>query len=524
MEHPKGVKRKHTGSEVDTVIAKVGPRTSKAQGPSRPQVALGQDSISLGSDEFRSKAALISPPDSGRDDTWFKNLYSGDLDFRHLGEEDSDIREVLQDGSHIDFSNPASVMQLTKTLLRVHFGLRVDLPPDRLCPPVPNRHNYVLWLKDLIDSTSTIYSDLYDPDRRVVGLDIGTGASAIYPLLGCAQRPWSFVATEVDAKSLEYARENVKLNDFTPRIRIVQRGIEDSLVPLDDVGIDNIDFVMTNPPFYASEDELATLAQQKSRPPNSACTGAPVEMVCEGGEVRFVQRIIEESLVLRQRVQWYTSMLGKQSSLEVLVDTLRNYGITNYAVKAFIQGNKTRRWALGWSFVERRPCLDASRGFEPAAGRKILPHPTEVSVTIPSTKDHSIDALRRAICDTMASLDLTKWHWDRHRSRGVGFADGNVWGRAYRRKKARESQRADETRGGAALGGTQQDVMKCAFGFSISIKIGMDGGTDDVSDGGIGSGRAAVSLRWLQGRDYALFESFSGVLRSAVRSQDSSDG
>lgn len=33
------------------------------------------------------------------------------------------------------------------------------------------------------------------PGRKLCGLDVGTGASCIYPLLGTAQRPWCFVAT-----------------------------------------------------------------------------------------------------------------------------------------------------------------------------------------------------------------------------------------------------------------------------------------------------------------------------------------
>ncbi|RBQ92670.1 hypothetical protein VDGD_20398 [Verticillium dahliae] len=81
-------------------------------------------------------------------------------------------------------------MQLTKTLLKIDYGLKIELPHDRLCPPVPVRHNYILWLKELIDGSS--YAER---GRKVTGLDIGTGASCIYPLLACQQRNWSFIAT-----------------------------------------------------------------------------------------------------------------------------------------------------------------------------------------------------------------------------------------------------------------------------------------------------------------------------------------
>ena len=85
---------------------------------------------------------------------------------------------------------------MTKSLLKRDFGLKIELPPNRLCPPVPNRLNYLLWIQSLLDTTSDNYSDSYDRDREVLGLDIGTGASAIYPLLGCVQRPkWRFAGT-----------------------------------------------------------------------------------------------------------------------------------------------------------------------------------------------------------------------------------------------------------------------------------------------------------------------------------------
>ncbi|KAI1373304.1 hypothetical protein F4677DRAFT_456118 [Hypoxylon crocopeplum] len=459
-----------------------------------------------------AKAATAS-----RGDDYYRALYAEALDFRLLGQRDPEFKAVLGRGSYLDFADPRSVMQLTKTLLKLDFGLLVDLPTDRLCPPVPNRHNYILWLKDLLDSSSPLRADSRGTARGVTGLDIGTGASLIYPLLGCAQRPsWSFVATDVDAKSLAYARKNAALNNLQSRIRVVGRATTDRLIPLDELGLAAVDFVMVNPPFYTSAAELDDLARQKSRPPNSACTGAPVEMVCAGGEIGFVRRMILESLVLSERVQWYTAMLGKQSSLEVLVSVLRDHGVANYAVTAFVQGSKTRRWALGWSFGNSRPSLSACRGCEPAAGKKLLPPPTEAAVATWTASRVDVAQLERSICDAMESLDLASWTWDKSLYRGVGFVDSNVWGRAYRRKKARERERggacfqSEETVGDGSSYPQQeeaerrvcQDTSQCSFGFSVSVRNDAD--------------EVAVMARWLQGNDYAIFESFTGFLRKSI--------
>jgi 23S rRNA (adenine1618-N6)-methyltransferase len=112
--------------------------------------------------------------------------------------------------------------QLTLSLAHRDFNLTLQLPDDRLCPPIPNRFNYILHLQRLIDATSPTYNDSTDPDRQVIGLDIGTGASAIYPLLACRQRPgWRMLCTEIDEKSREYARRNIDENGLDNRIKLV---------------------------------------------------------------------------------------------------------------------------------------------------------------------------------------------------------------------------------------------------------------------------------------------------------------
>lgn len=138
---------------------------------------------------------------------------------------------------------------------------------------------------------------------------------------------------------------------------------------------------MCNPPFYESKQEMVASAESKQRPPFSACTGSETEMVTLGGEVAFVSRMIKESLVLRDRVQWYTSMLGKLSSASVLINTLRDNGINNYAVTEFIQGSKTRRWALAWSFDDTRPRIDVARGLH-SLPKSLLPFPPEYVITV----------------------------------------------------------------------------------------------------------------------------------------------
>ena len=59
--------------------------------------------------------------------------------------------------------------QLTKSVLKRDFNLELELPDDRLCPPVPVRYNYVRWLQGLLDSTDDS-GDLKKKD--IIGLDM----------------------------------------------------------------------------------------------------------------------------------------------------------------------------------------------------------------------------------------------------------------------------------------------------------------------------------------------------------------
>lgn len=80
-------------------------------------------------------------------------------------------------------------------------------------------------------------------------------------------------------------------------------------------------------------------------------------MITSGGELTFVTRMIEESRTLDDQVLWYTAMLGKISSVTSIVETLIAHKNHNYAVTEFIQGSKTRRWAVAWTWTDMRPAM-----------------------------------------------------------------------------------------------------------------------------------------------------------------------
>jgi 23S rRNA (adenine1618-N6)-methyltransferase len=281
------------------------------------------------------------------------------VDFKELAKQDSDFKQWWQKSQgQLDFQDPATVKVLSKAILSADFDLHLDVPDDRLCPPIPNRWNYVAWIHELLDSTSPDYSGTYDSNRKVVGLDIGTGSSAIYTMLCLQARPnWTMCATDVDKKSFESAARNLALNSLMTRTKLLQTTELNALIPLAALAVDHLDFTICNPPFFNdTHDMISSLkGEGKSWRPNSICTGAEVEMVCEGGDLGFVTKIVNESLTLREKVQWYTSMLGKLESARAVIGLLKKHGVTNWAVGAVEPGAVTKRWIVAWSFGDLRP-------------------------------------------------------------------------------------------------------------------------------------------------------------------------
>ncbi|KAF2472858.1 uncharacterized protein BDR25DRAFT_258325 [Lindgomyces ingoldianus] len=411
--------------------------------------------------------------------------YSEQIDFKDLASKDYRLGNLQSYDGYTDFTDPRVYQAVTKAVLRVDFGLEIELPYDRLCPPIPNRFNYVVWIQALLDQTGPNYGDEADANREIVGLDIGTGASAIYALLILASRPnWRMCLTDIDKKSFNYAGRNLALNNLLSRSTLLQTTNIPSLIPLHGLGVEKLDFTICNPPFFTSEEDMHKSMQGEGKVyrPHAGCSGTPTEMVCPGGDLGFVTQIIDESLVLRERVRWYSSMLGKLESAHKVITILRGHGIENYAVGVIDTGGRTKRWIVAWSFGVYRPRNDIARPDRFA--HEYLPYPTLYKIPLAPTQDP--ETVTNTISTQLSSLDLT---FDT--STGVGETPRDVWSRKYRflKRKAHEA--------GEKLMMTGDVVLA----FRVQVK-------EEPKE---------VTIDWLRGSDRHIWESFCGFLHRVTR-------
>ena len=304
------------------------------------------------------------------------------VDFEVLAQHDAAFRQHLTHDAHgkprIDWNKPEALKALTAATLHYRFQIRWDIPLGTLCPPVPNRAAYLRWIDRLLQISPR-------PPKAgpVRGIDIGTGASCIYPLLGTAMFGYHFLATDTNAQSLEWAQKNIASNKWEDRIATrLQSQSGDILAGLLGEG-DRYDFVVCNPPFfdYAEAPEPAPPAAAGAEPPDTdpmplagGCgTGNPCaprrdrttllqrnEHATEGGEVAFVGRMITESAQLQDRITWYTTMLGRKQSLTALRARLQADRSVSIRCTTICHG-KTTRWLLGWTYCDFRPQAEAVR-------------------------------------------------------------------------------------------------------------------------------------------------------------------
>ncbi|KFB50082.1 AGAP011889-PA-like protein [Anopheles sinensis] len=243
-----------------------------------------------------------------------RNRYRERPNFQDLVKQFPELNQVaIVDVSgkvKLNYKDAQALQLLSKYLLLRDFGLNLELPPGKLVPTLPLRLNYIHWLEDIGDIAGWQGKD------SVKGIDIGCGASCIYPLLAVVQtnHRWHMVAIEKAEDSLQIAKANVLRNSLEQYIDVrpqVAGGQTILLEVLNNHPDERFDFCMCNPPFYDSATGVKHQNRTgKRREPSNASTGSVEELCTDGGEVSFISQIIEESLQLKDRVSVYTTMIA----------------------------------------------------------------------------------------------------------------------------------------------------------------------------------------------------------------------
>ncbi|XP_050067229.1 U6 small nuclear RNA (adenine-(43)-N(6))-methyltransferase [Anopheles maculipalpis] len=344
-----------------------------------------------------------------------RNRYREKPNFQHLVQLFPELNEVasvdLAGKVKLDYRNRQAVHLLSKCLLDRDFGLKLELPPNKLVPTLPLRLNYIHWLED-IGSVAQ-----WQEKEKVRGIDIGCGASCIYPLLAVVQsnQHWHMVAIEKSVDSLESAQANVTRNMLQHCISVKSQKLEGNTILLDvlkDLPEERFDFCMCNPPFFDSNsNELKPNDRTgRRREPSNASTGSLEELSTEGGEVKFIEQIIEESLHLKDRITVYTTMIGHKKSYEKILRSLESRSIQNITVSRFCQGNTTR-WAVAWSFdasvpLSLVPNSLAANGNGVSPGKKKIPGKA-LSCRIFTTDDmDSVQSARKYITSKLQAISI----------------------------------------------------------------------------------------------------------------------
>ena len=276
-----------------------------------------------------------------------KNKFNKGYDFDALIVENPLLKEFVLENKFgsisIDFSNPNAVKELNKALLFSYDKLNLwNFSDENLCPPIPGRLDYIHHLSDLLSE-----------EKDIKILDIGTGATCIYPLLGVAEFNWNFIATDIDLDSLDSAQDIIDDNTLDANIKLRQQFDEQQILK----GIleedDFFSATMCNPPFYKSAEEARGANRRKSRNlGNNAVrnfSGNNNELWYKGGEKVFLHNYLYESSLFSNKSKWFTSLVSKKENVESLQNSATKLGAEEFKVINMNQGNKVTR-IVCWRF------------------------------------------------------------------------------------------------------------------------------------------------------------------------------
>jgi len=256
----------------------------------------------------------------------------------------------------IDFADPSAVKLLNKALLNHYYGIaNWDFPDTNLCPPIPGRADYIHHIADLLCENN--YGNIPTGDK-IICYDIGVGANCIYPIIGVTEYGWNFIGSDIDPKSIESAEKIVASNpSLIGKVELrLQEDRSDVFYGV--IGREEkVDLCICNPPFHSSRDVAEKGSRRKVKNLTGKTVEKPVlnfagisdELICEGGELKFILNMIKESRNYLRNFLWFSTLVSKKSNVKSIFDKLKKSGAKSIRTIPMGTGNKSTQ-LVAWTF------------------------------------------------------------------------------------------------------------------------------------------------------------------------------
>jgi 23S rRNA (adenine1618-N6)-methyltransferase len=276
-----------------------------------------------------------------------RNKHKSSYDFKELIASYPKLTPFVQknkfNNESIDFSNPQAVIALNSALLKHFYNVgQWEIPKDYLCPPIPGRADYIHQIADLL----TPSNGQTPKGPTIKMLDIGVGANCVYPLIANSEYGWSVVGTDIDETAVNNATKIVDNNKLSSDSKIVLQNV---------IGANDFyNIVVCNPPFHSSIEEARAGTEKKNRNLGLKKNvqnfgGQSNELWCEGGEVSFIMKMIQESVPFKNNVLWFSTMVSKSTTLPFIYDELKRLNAVSFKTIDLAQGQKKSR-IVAWTF------------------------------------------------------------------------------------------------------------------------------------------------------------------------------
>jgi len=301
--------------------------------------------------EHPKEKSKIHPRNKNRERYDFKQLIGSSPELEIF------VKPNIYGDDSIDFADPAAVKALNKALLQHHYNIsNWDIPAGYLCPPVPGRADYIHHIAGFLGKKN---DGKIPVGQQIKCLDIGVGASCIYPIIANQEYGWSFIGSDIDPAALDSSKRIILSNpslkgNIECRLQNNPNDIFFGIIQKDEL----VDISICNPPFHSSAREahagtlrkLHNLNKNRNTEPVLNFGGQNHELWCDGGEIRFVTNMIQQSKMFAANFFCFSTLISKESSLKNVYKSLGQAKVFSVETIPMGQGNKISRIVV-WTYL-----------------------------------------------------------------------------------------------------------------------------------------------------------------------------